>query len=159
MNKTLKTIAWICLALGLLGMAVDAGVLIYGRKLAGERQAAFEEMQAVVQPENDPTAKNRCIAEDANKDGKPDGDCLKLQASGQPGQPGIGGRLIKRSMMLTLRNAPGGRRFNGFGILPIFFIALGPILAVVGAVILLVNHEPKAVKVKEEKEVKEIKKK
>ncbi len=164
MNKTLKTIAWVCLALGLLGMAVDGGAIIYGRKLVAGRQAAFEEMQAAVQSGNGSATNNKCIAEDANKDGKPDGDCLNLQAPGQPGQlnagqPEIGGRPIRRVMLQKLRNNFNSRRFNGLGILPLFFMALGPILAVVGAVILLVNREPKAAVVKEEKEVKETKKK
>ena len=143
MNKILKTIAWICLALGLLGMVASAGALIVGRTLLANRQA--------VQSGDNPAAGSKCIAEDANKDGKPDGDCLKLQA---PGQPGIGGRPIRRSMLLRLHNNFKGRRFGGFGLLPLFFVASGPILAVVGAVILLVNREPKAVVVKEEKEIK-----
>ena len=151
MNKTLKTIAWICLALGLLGMVASASALIVGRTLLANRQA--------VQSGDNPAAGSKCIAEDANKDGKPDGDCLKSRAPGQPGQPGawqlgIGGRPIRRSMLLRLHNNFEGRRFGGFGLLPLFFVASGPILAVVGAVILLVNREPKAVVVKEEKEIK-----
>jgi hypothetical protein len=156
MNKTLKTIAWVCLVLGLLGMAVDGGALILGHRFVAGRQVAFEEMKAAVQSGKGPSAGNNCVAEDANKDGKPDGDCLNLQA---PGQPGIGGRLLGRGMLFKLRNNSDGRRFGGFGILPLFFMAMGPILAVVGAVILLVNREPKAKEEKEEKEVKETKKK
>jgi hypothetical protein len=164
MNKTLKTIAWICLVLGLMGMVVDVGVLVFSRKLADERQTAFEEMRAEIQPGKVLDGKNKCIAEDTDKDGKPDGDCLKLQAPGQPsqpgeGQPGIGGRTLRRSMLLKMRNNMDGRRFNGRGILPLFFLALGPILVVVGAVILLVNRDPKPMVVKEEKDVKEQKKK
>ncbi len=162
MNKTLKTIAWICLALGLLGTAVDAGALVFGRKIAGERQAAFDEMRAEIQPGSTAAGKNNCIAEDADKDGKPDGDCLNMQAPVQPEgvQPGIISRPVRRAMLSKMRSNFGGRRFGLFGFLPLFFMALGPILVVVGAVILLVNRESKVKEaVKEEKVVKETKKK
>ena len=56
--------------------------------------------------------------------------------------------------MTNGRNALNGRHLGGRGIFPLFFMALGPILAVIGAVILLVNREPKAVMVKEEKKIK-----
>ena len=150
MNKTLKTIAWICLALGLMGTAVDAGMLVYGRKLAAERQTAIETIQDAKQTGNVPDAKNTCIAEDADQDGKPDGDCLQLQASGQPGtgQPGFGGQLQAGDTRLGMRGGFAVRRMAGRGILPLFFLALGPILLVVGAVILLVNREPKKAAVK-----------
>ena len=162
MNKTLKTIAWICLALGLMGTAVDAGMLVYGRKLAAERQTAIEAIQDANQSGSAPDGKNTCIAEDADQDGKPDGDCLQLQASGQPGgigkgQPGFGGQMLGRGTRLGMRGGFAGRRMAGRGILPLFFLALGPILLVVGAVILLVNREPKKAAVKDEKEVKEVK--
>ena len=154
MNKTLKTIAWICLALGLMGTAVDAGMLVFGRTLAGEKQTAIEAIQNAKQTGNVPNAKNTCIAEDADQDGKPDGDCLQLQAPGQPGQPGAA-LPFRRAIVQKMRNNMDGRRFNGRGILPLFFLALGPILLVVGAVILLVNREPKKAAVKVEQEVKE----
>ena len=161
MNKTLKTIAWICLALGLLGMVVDAGALIYGRTLMANKQAAFEEVREAVQSGTAPEAGNRCIAVDANKDGKPDGDCLQSKQPGQPdtGKPGFGGRQGRGGMMANNRGGFNGGRLGGRGIFPMFFMALGPVLALIGAVILLVNREPKAVLVKEEKEVKEVKKK
>ena len=94
-------------------------------------------------------AKNTCLAEDADQDGKPDGDCLKSQAPGQPGKPGkpvspdFGGRLQQQARMLGMRGDFGRTAYGGRGILPLFFLALGPILLVVGAVILLVNREPK----------------
>ena len=42
MNKTVKTIAWICLVLGLLGLAVDVGVYVRGRALAARIQESIE---------------------------------------------------------------------------------------------------------------------
>lgn len=159
MNKTLKTIAWICLALGLMGTAVDARMLVYGRKLAAVRQTAIEIKQDAKQPGIIPVGKNTCLAEDADQDGKPDGDCLQVQSLGQPGQlgtgqPGFGGRLQQRGTRLGMRGGFAGRRIAVRGILPLFFLALGPILLVVGAVILLVNREPKKDAVKEEKDQK-----
>ena len=162
MNKTIKTIAWVCLALGLIGTAVDAGMLVFGIKLIAGRQTAIEDIKNQNQSGNIPDTKNTCIAEDADQDGKPDGDCLQLQAPGQPGQPGagqpgFGGRLQQRGNQLGMRAGLAGRRMAGRAILPLFCLALGPILLVVGAVILLVNREPKKTTVKEEKEVKEAK--
>ena len=161
MNKTLNTIAWICLALGLLGILMDAGALIFGRRLATDRQAAIAEMRASAAKGNTPSEGNRCIAEDTNKDGKPDSDCLQLQQPGWPGdgQPGFGGQPGRGRMMVNFRDRFDGGRFGQRGILPLFFMTLGPILAVIGAVILLVNREPKNAVMKEEKEVKEEKKK
>jgi len=174
MNKTLKTIAWICLTLGLLGTTVDAGMLVVGRKLVAVRQTAVEDIKNQNLSGNMPNAKNICLAEDADQDGKPDGDCLKQQAPGQfwqfgqrkqPGQPdqkGIGGsesgkQPFRRNMMRMMRNNMDSPRMAGHGILLFLFLALGPILLVVGAVILLVNREPKKATVKEEKEVNEVK--
>jgi hypothetical protein len=154
MNKTLKTIAWICLALGLLGMAVDTGALVFGRRLVSERQAAFNELRSA--------AGSLYIAKDENKDGKPDDDCLQLQQPGWPGirQPGFGIQQGRGGMMFNDRGGFNGAPFAGRGVFLLFFIALGPILLIVGAVILLVNREPKTVDAeKEEEEVKEVKKK
>ena len=177
MNKTLKTIAWICIALGLLGMAADASALVFDRKLMSERLASFEEMRANNEAGQVPAVGRLCIAEDSNNDGKPDGDCLQLQQLGQPGQPGAGqpgfgsqqgqGGIFKDNRM----NFNGGRTgrgglfkdnrmdFNGgcIGarvILPLFFFALGPVLAIVGVVILLVNRQPKSTAKVKAKEVK-----
>ena len=56
--------------------------------------------------------------------------------------------------MTNDRSAFNGRHSGGRGFFPLFFVASGPILAVVGAVILLVNREPKVIVVKEEKGIK-----
>jgi len=159
MNKTLKTIAWICLALGLLGTAVDAGLMVAGRNLAAARQIAFDTMQNAKQTGNVPNSKNTCIAEDADQDGKPDGDCLQQQAPGQPGSglPGFNRQLKLRDTRMGMRGGFAVRRMGARVILALFFLALGPILLVIGAVILLVNREPKKASVNEEKEVKEVK--
>ncbi len=161
MNKTFKTIAWICLVLGLLGTFADAGMLAYGCKLATARQTAFQAIPDTDQAGNFPDAKNTCIAEDANQDGKPDGDCLQQQAPGQTGagQPAFGGRLMGRDSRLGMRGGFAARGLTGRMLLPLFFLALGPILLVVGAVMLLVNREPKGAASKDEKEIKEPKKK
>jgi hypothetical protein len=156
MNKTLKTIAWICLVLGLMGTVVDAGILVAGIKMAAGRQTAIEDIKDQNQTGNMPNAKNICIAKDADQDGKPDGDCLKMQAPGQPGQPGAG-QPFRRAMIQKMRNKMDVRRNNGRGILLFLFLALGPILLVIGAVMLLVNREPKKAEVKEKKEVNEVK--
>lgn len=142
MNKTLKTIGWICLAIGLLGILGDAGAFVIGRRFATERLAAIEEIQETAQERGGLQPGQLCIAQDADGDGKPDGDCiqqpdrLKGIAFRQGGRMG-GGLMQSPHSLLNRRGA------LGFAGLPIFLYMLGPILAVVGAVILLVNREPK----------------
>jgi hypothetical protein len=133
MNKTLKTIAWICLVLGLLGMVVDAGALIVGRTMMANRLVIAEQNNA---PAN--------------------GNNPQLQQPRQPGnwQPGFRGMMGRGGMMFNYRGRFNGGRFGFGGIFLLFFMALGPILAIVGAVILLVHREPKNAPVKEEKDVK-----
>ena len=156
MNKTLKTIAWICLALGLLGTAVDAAALIHGRNLIAGRQAALDEMRTTSKSGENPTTGKFCLAEDANNVGKPDGDCIQAQLPGNTGarQPGFESWTGRNGRFMDNRGGFNDGWMNPRGILPLFFLGLGPVLLIVGAVILLVNREPKpAVDVKT-KEVK-----
>lgn len=142
MNKTVKTIGWICLALGALGILVDAGAVLAATQFRTERLAAIEEISESIQNNERPARSELCIAEDADGDGKPDGDCFQRSdvtkglLPRQDGQPGRG--------LMRLPRAGFDRRAGiGFGGLPIFLFALGPILAMIGAVMLLVNREPK----------------
>ncbi len=142
MNKTLKTIGWICLALGVLGILADVGAVFLGLQFAEYRQTAIDEMREAAQKSGKPALGQLCIAEDTDGDGKPDGDCLQ-----QPERPlrfvPRQGRWVGRGLPQLPR--PGIDRKGALGInrLPISLFALGPLLAVVGAVILLVNREPK----------------
>jgi hypothetical protein len=144
MNKTLKTIAWICLVLGLLGMVVDAGVLIAGRNMMANRQV-------IAGQNNTPSAGS------TPQFGAPCQQGTCQQGFGKQGnwQQGFGGRLGRGGMMLNFRGRFNQGRFGLLGIFALFLFALGPVLAIVGAVILLVHREPKNAAVKEEKEVKE----
>jgi hypothetical protein len=133
MNKTLKTIAWICLVLGLLGMVVDAGALIVGRTIMSNRQALIASGNAPITGNNP-----------------------QLNQPRQPGtwQQGFRGMMGRGGMMFNNRGRINGSRFGLGGIFLLFFFALGPVIAIVGAVILLVHREPKNAPVKEEKDVK-----
>jgi hypothetical protein len=142
MNKTLKTIGWICVALGLLGILADAGALVIGRRFAADRLAAIEEFQENAQERASIQPGALCIAQDADGDGKPDGDCVQRPDRLQGFSSGQGSR-IGGGMMQSPRLAYNRRASIGFAGLPIFLFAMGPVLAVVGAVILLVNREPK----------------
>ena len=142
MNKTVKTIGWICLALGALGILVDAGAVFTATQFRTERLAAIEEISESIQNNERPALSELCIAKDTDGDGKPDGDCIDQPdrplgfTPRQGGQPG-------RTLMQQPRAGLDRRAGIGFGGLPIFLFALGPILAVIGVVILLVNREPK----------------
>jgi hypothetical protein len=151
MNKTLKTIAWICLALGLLGMVVDAGALIAGRNMMANRLA-------IAGQNNTPPTGS------APQFGAPcqQGTCQQengQQENNQQGkwQQGFGGRFGRGGMMFNFRERFNHGRFGLLGIFALFFMALGPVLAIVGAVILLVNREPKNTPLQVEKEVKQVK--
>ncbi len=142
MNKTLKTIGWVCLALGLLGILVDAGVFVIGSQFADDRQTVIEKMRENAQETSKIEPGQLCIAQDADGDGKPDGECIQ-----QPGRlQGFAlrqGSLTGRRLLQNHRPMLNHRTAFGFGGLAIILFALGPVLAVIGAVILLVNREPK----------------
>lgn len=142
MNKTVKTIGWICLALGALGILADASAVFAVQQLRTDRLAAIEEINESIQNNERPDLNELCIAKDADGDGKPDGDCIQ-----QPDRPlGFSPRQSnqpRRALMQQPRVGFDRRASIGFGGLPIFLFALGPILAVIGAVMLLVNREPK----------------
>lgn len=142
MNKTLKTIGWICLALGVLGILADAGAFVLGLQFAEYRQTAIDEMREAAQESGKPALEQLCIAEDADGDGKPDGNCLQQPERPLRFAPRQDGRAGRGLLQLP---RPGIDRKGALGInrLPIFLFVLGPFLAVVGAVILLVNREPK----------------
>ncbi|HUV16326.1 MAG TPA: hypothetical protein VMW28_07175 [Pelolinea sp.] len=131
MNKTLKTIAWVCLVLGLIGVALDIGAFTVARNFSEKRLAMVESLK------------------DADK-----GDLKErfeerkdLRAPSSAPFSG-GGRLFG-----DLRKGRGfqdrcsGFQRGNFGFHPagvLFLLALGPVLTVVGAVILLVNRDPKS---------------
>ncbi|MDO9545522.1 MAG: hypothetical protein Q7J07_02085 [Pelolinea sp.] len=138
MNKTVKTIAWICLVLGLLGMAVDVGVYVKGRSLVAQHQEAFEvgEMPAF-----------RSRFTDVDGDIDDDWDKGSVDRSDWFAD---GGMMSGRKGIDTFSNSHGylpGMRDGGFGsvgfALPFLFLVSGPVLAIVGTVILIVNREPK----------------
>lgn len=156
MNKTVKTIGWILVALGLLGILADAGALVFGRQLMEQRQADVENLRPSADEGKLPAPGDYCIAEDKDGDGTPDGDCLQLPDRPEGSLPGRGNRW-PRSGFLTRRGPAVRGRLTGFPGLPVFLFALGPIMLVVGAVMLLVNREPKP-KIEESGEKKTAKK-
>src|SRR5512137_2458925 len=91
MNKTLKTIAWICLTLGLLGMLVDAGALIAGRTMMANR-LVIAQQNAAPDSDNNP----------------------QQNQPRQPGnwQPGFRGMMGRGGMMFNYRGGFGGRHFG-----------------------------------------------
>jgi hypothetical protein len=130
MNKTLKTIGWILVALGILGILLDAGALVFGHRLAANRQAVIQQWKG-----NDDQPQFNPPQNDGQRNFAPrDGSMPRL---------GSRGGFYNRGGMM--RGRPGG-----FFFLPVFFFALGPVMAIVGAVILLVNRPPKEKKEKKE---------
>ncbi len=121
MNKTVKTIAWICLVLGLLGIAVDIGMYVRARTFAAQ---IAEQIEA-----GDLPAMGRRF-----DDGDADGFRMR---------PGKGrGEIIPGSGSPHFQPGRIGYRSSILG-WPLLLVAAGPVLAVVGAVMLIVNREPK----------------
>lgn len=131
MSNTIKTIAWICLILGLLGLATDIGMYVHGRTMA----AQFAER---IEAGDFPGFQGKFRNEDSDEILPGDG----FERRGRGVRPLIPGR-----------RGGFGDRF-GFG-LPILYFAAGPILTVVGAVMLIVNREPKVEQAKPKKAEKQ----
>ena len=141
MNKTIKTIGWICLALGVLGILAGGGVFLLRQQWIADRQTTAEEFRVTLTEGELPKAGNYCLAEDEDGDGKPDGVCLQLPALREKFSRRGAMRPENRLMQIPRTRLSANRFSMGGGLILLF--ALGPILAVVGAVILLVNHTPK----------------
>ena len=148
MNKTVKTIAWICLVLGLLGMAVGVGAYVYGRS----RIIQFKE---AVDAGEIPAFKDHFADsdEDFDKEEWKDGSFDKGEWFT------YGGMMDRRRGFDTFSNSRRGftgMRDGSFGhvglAIPFLLLASGPVLTVIGAVILIVNREPKVLDSKEKKE-------
>ena len=148
MNKTVKTIAWICLVLGLLGMALGVGAYVYGRS----RIAQFQE---AIQAGDIPAFKGHFgdVDEDFDIEEWKDGSFNKSEWFTH------GGMMDGRRGFDTFSKSSGllpGMHDGSFGrvgfAFPFLVLASGPVLTVVGAVILIVNREPKVSDSKEKKE-------
>ena len=140
MNKTVKTIAWICLVLGLMGVAVDAGVYVRGRMWASEIQEAIASGEMPGPGGRvGKGSENSGVDSDGREDRQPNRD-------GQPGSGRKGGGLNRSGDSVLF----SGRR-RGRMALPLLLLLAGPVLTVVGAVMLLVNREPKQKKTEKTK--------
>lgn len=139
MSKTVKTIAWICLVLGLLGMAVEVGVYVRARSL----MAQFQES---VKAGEFPMLKGRFTDGDGDfdKENREESDFDRSEwfAHGgmMDGRRGFEPFSNKRGYFLNMHDGSVGR--VSFAI-PFLLLASGPVLTVVGAVMLIVNREPK----------------
>ena len=149
MNKTVKTIAWICLVLGVMGLAVDVAMYVGARTMAARVQEAIEAGEF-------PVYQGRLGDRDIDDDGdvdKDDMDAWRSDSDGwfpfdemMGGARGAFGAFDSHGgfpgMMDGVYSGRSSFRRIGFG-LPLFLLASGPVLTTVGAVMLIVNREPK----------------
>jgi hypothetical protein len=149
MNKTAKTIAWICLVLGLLGVAVEVGVYVRVRSLITQVREAVEAGEI-------PAFKEHFADVDGDEDiDKEDWGKSPFDRSGSFA---FGGMMDSKrgfdGFYNSRRGLPGMRDGSighvGFAF-PFLLLASGPVLTVVGAVMLIVNREPKDEDSKEKK--------
>jgi len=145
MNKTVKTIAWICLVLGLLGVAVEVGVYVRVRSFAAQFQESIEAGEF-------PMFKSRFA------DGDIDDEDWDKDSFDQGKWFAHGGMIEGGRGFDTFSNSRGflpGMRDGSVGrvsfALPFLLLAGGPVLTVVGAVMLIVNREPKVAETKSKK--------
>ena len=140
MNKTVKTIAWICLILGLLGVAVEVGLYVRGRSLVAQMQ------ESIASGEYPPGwGRFGGLHEDEDFKGQR-GDLEDTDGGGE-----LHRMLLNRDGRFPFGGAMGGARGGvargifgrpAFGII-FLILAAGPVLMVIGAVTLVVNREPK----------------
>ena len=139
MNKTVKTIAWICLVLGLLGLAVDLGAYVFGRSVAVRIQESIKagEFQTF----------KKCLG-DVDDDGDIDEhDCEERPADRDGWFKSGGLKDGGRGFTTFSKNSGGfhsklGGHFGRIGLaIPFLLLASGPVLTVIGAVTLIVNRE------------------
>ena len=145
MNKTVKTIAWICLVLGLLGVAVEVGIYVRGRALVAQVQESIEAGEF-------PAFKGRFA--DVDEDGDIDDEDWEKLPSDRGEWFHFDGMMRGRKSLNTFSNSHGGLSSGMRGGFAFLFLLLagGPVLTVVGAVMLIVNREPKVSDSKEKKE-------
>lgn len=148
MNKTVKTIAWICLVLGLLGVTAEVGAYVYGRSRMTEFHEAIEAGEI-------PAFKDHFF----DADGDIDQEEWEENFSDRDGWFAFGGMMDGRRGFDTFSKSSGrlpGMRSSSFGrvglAFPFLLLASGPVLTVIGAVMLIVNREPKESDSKDKKE-------
>ena len=150
MNKTIKTIAWICLVLGLLGVTAEVGAFVYGRSHMAQFKEAIEAGEI-------PAFKGHF--DDVDEDGDINGKDWDKDSFDRSKWFAFGGMMEGGRGFSTFSKSGGplpGMRDRSFGrvgfVFPFLLFASGPVLTVVGAVILIVNREPKVSDSKEKKE-------
>jgi len=148
MNKTVKTIAWICLVLGLLGVTAEVGAYVYGRSRITQYKEAVEAGEI-------PAFKGHF----ADIDEDFDEEEWEEHFSDRGGWFAFGGMMSGGRGFDTFTKSSGrmsGMHGGSFGrvgfALPFLLLASAPVLTVVGAVMLIVNREPKSSDSKEKKE-------
>jgi len=148
MNKTVKTIAWICLVLGLLGVTAEVGAYVYGRSRITQYKEAVEAGEI-------PAFK----AHFADIDEDFDKEEWEESFSDRGGWFAFGGMMDGRRGFSTFSKSSGrlhGMRGGSIGrvgfVFPFLLLASGPVLTVVGAVMLIVNREPRVSDSKDKKE-------
>jgi len=151
MNKTVKTIAWICLVLGLLGVAVEVGVYVRVRSLITKVREAAEAGEI-------PAFKEHFADVDGDEDKDIDKEDWEKSPFDRKGLFAFGGMMDSKRGFDGFYNSRGGlpgMRDGSIGhvgfAFPFLLLASGPVLTVVGAVMLIVNREPKAEDSKEKK--------
>jgi len=161
MNKTVKTIAWICLVLGIMGILLDAGIILHLGRIRAERQAAIEagELPPLRQgaPQMDPNESDQPEStEPEDKDGE--FEQPRPRFIPQERVDRVRGILQGRKAGSGIMAAPA-RMPSQLPFLALFILGAGPLLAVIGAVTLIVNREPAKLKSDATPEEKKEKKK
>jgi hypothetical protein len=143
MNKTVKTIAWICLVLGLLGIAVDIGAYVYGRSIAARVQESIE---------SGDFGGIRKRLGDIDKDGDIDEHDCDEWPSDKKEWFKTGAKIgYKKGSGAFSKSHGGFHGMRGGFAIPLLLLAAGPVLTVIGAVTLIVNREPKEPEKKDKK--------
>lgn len=145
MNKTLKTIAWVCVVLGIMGMLAILAILGFGQINSADRRA--QTLYSVMKtPEfNLAEYTSDCILENEEGESYINAECIAPKERNLTSRKLAIPRLRPQGRIFSFRPQRGFLPYQPSS--PSFFLVLlfasGPVLTAVGAVILIVNREPR----------------
>jgi hypothetical protein len=152
MNKTFRTIAWLCIVLGIMGMI--AMFVIFGIGQTIHVEGRSQTRQSVMKSQDIELGEDTsdCFFENEEGDTFIKTDCFTREENKMSSRRFTFRRLRPQGRIFPFGTQRGFSR-NTYSSLPFFPVLLfisGPVLTAIGAVILIVNREPR----KKDNEVK-----
>lgn len=145
MNKTIKTIAWVCVVLGIMGMLAIFAFFGFGQLNSADRKAQTRESVMKSRDINLGNDMSDCLFENEEGESYIKTDCIAHREKNWPSRKSDFPKLRPQGRTISfcpqrgfLPHQPSSPSF-----FPILLFTSGPVLTAVGAVILIVNREPR----------------